>query len=64
MLFYSNFSVHCKNILTKIDNIDGFDVHKICVDNVHVRKLLSKTDIKIVPHLSIVQNNKVTTNSN
>ena len=62
VLFYSNFSVHCKNILTKIDDIDEFDVHKICIDSTQIRKLLSKTNIKVVPHLCIINNNDIKEN--
>ena len=59
ILFYSNFSVHCKNIISKIDNIIDLEIEKICIDNIQIRKLLSKTPIKIVPHLIILENDKI-----
>ena len=60
VLFYSNFSIHCKNILTKIHSIDQFEVQQICIDHVEIRKLLQKAGVQVVPHLTILQNGNVT----
>jgi hypothetical protein len=59
ILFYSNFSVHCKNLISKIDNIVDLDIEKICIDNIKIRKLLSKTSIKLVPHLILLEKDKI-----
>ena len=59
LLLYSNFSVHCKNIIKKIDNIVDLEIEKVCIDNVKIRKLLAKTNVKVVPYLVIIENNMI-----
>jgi hypothetical protein len=46
-------------LISKIDNIVDLDIEKICIDNIKIRKLLSKTSIKLVPHLILLEKDKI-----